>query len=153
MKSEWRLEKKLACDFCVTWTTFRDWGARTPPSFTKQPQVARQFFSVRGWRFFWCVFLFVVRKLRDTTARKLYRGRKRKLWRGEKAVSSPRPLPHCFLFRPQFSIRAALTLRLRTPQKTPKKPSARQVSNFLATLAIWSNFLATFDVGGNLVKF
>ena len=24
MWSEWRLEKKLACDFCVTWTTFRD---------------------------------------------------------------------------------------------------------------------------------
>ena len=38
--------------------------------FTKQPQVARQFFSLRGWRFCWCVFRFVVRKVRDTTVRK-----------------------------------------------------------------------------------
>ena len=38
-------------------------------------------------------------------------------------------------------------------KKTPKKPPASQVSSFLATLAIWSNFLATFDVGANLIKF
>ena len=38
-------------------------------------------------------------------------------------------------------------------KKTPKKPPATQVSNVLATSAIWSNFLATFNVRGNLIKF
>lgn len=92
--------------------------------FTKQPQVAQQSSSLRGWRFFWCVFLFVVRKVRDTTARKPNRGRKRKRWRGEKVVSSPRPLPHCFLFRPQFGIRAALTLTLRNTHKKNTEKTA-----------------------------
>ena len=128
--------------------------------FTKQLQVARQFFSLRGWRVFWCVFLFVVRKVRDKTARKLNRGRKRKRWRGEKAVSSPRhrppPRPP-----PLFSVSTSVLHSRRSnssfanhKKKTPKKnPPATQVSNFLATLAIWSNFLATIDVGGNLIKF
>ena len=104
---------------CVTWRTFRDWGARAQHvphprrprwKFTKQPQVARQFFSLRGWRFCWCVFRFVVRKVRDTTVRK--------------------PLAPLFLLRPQFSIRAALTLRLRTTKKHRKNRQLRRWATF-----------------------
>ena len=53
--------------------------------------------SLRSWRLFCCLFSFVVRKVRDSAAQKLNRGRKRKRWgrgRGEKAVrkTSPEPL-------------------------------------------------------------
>ena len=81
--------------------------------------------SRRSWQFFWCDFSFVIRKVRDSAARKLKRGRKKKaMWegRGVKAVKpvrkttafSPRLLPHRFLFRPWLSIRAAETFTLRT---------------------------------------
>ena len=55
--------------------------------------------SLRSWRFFWCLFSFVVRKVRDTAAQKLNRRRTRKRWRrrqgggerGEKNLLSPHP--------------------------------------------------------------
>ena len=50
--------------------------------------------SLRSWRLFCCLFSFVVRKVRDSAAQKLNRGRKRKRWgrgRGEKAVRKTSP--------------------------------------------------------------
>ena len=86
-------------------------------------------FSRRSWQFFWCDFSFVIRKVRDSAARRLKRGRKKKRCgrgRGVKAVRkttafSPRLLPHRFLFRPWFSIRAAETFTLRTVKETHRK--------------------------------
>ena len=52
--------------------------------------------SLRSWRLFCCVFSLVVRRVRDSAARKLNRGRKRKRWgrgRGEKAVRKTSPAP------------------------------------------------------------
>ena len=61
--------------------------------------------------------------------------------------------------RPLFSVSTSVLHSRRSNssfanhKKTPKKPPATQVSNVLATSAIWSNFLATFNVRGNLIKF
>ena len=121
MKSEWRLEKKFAWHGELFVTEAHVPHLRRPRwKFTKQPQVARQFFSLRGWRFCWCVFRFVVRKVRDTTVRK--------------------PLAPLFLLRPQFCIRAALTLRLRTTKKHRKNRQLRR----WATLWQLQLFGATF---------
>ena len=52
--------------------------------------------SLRSWRLFCCVFSLVVRRVRDSAARKLNRGRKRKRWgrgRWEKAVRKTSPAP------------------------------------------------------------
>ena len=56
-------------------------------------------FSRRSWQFFWCDFSFVIRKVRDSAARRLKRGRKKKpLWEGARGEDSEKN--HCLLPSP-----------------------------------------------------
>ena len=91
--------------------------------------------SLRSWRFFWCLFSFVVRKVRDTAAQKLNRRRTRKRWRRrqggggkgwEKPPFSPPFLGHKREFKHQRR------RRLRT--KTSLKKWIRAASNFMALI-------------------
>ena len=42
---------------------------------------------------------------------------------------SPRPLPHCFRFRPRFSFRAAESHTLRSTQEKTRQESASNEAN------------------------
>ena len=42
---------------------------------------------------------------------------------------SPRPLPHCFRFRPRFSFRAAESLTLRSTQEKTRQETASNEAN------------------------
>ena len=109
---------KLCFNMVATFPLLSKYWTRSIPSL-----------SLRNWRFFVVVYFllcFVFRKVRETTARKQNLGRKRKRWgRGEGRGRCR------FLFRPRFSIRAAVTqLLLYDPRKknTPKKPPATRAN-------------------------
>ena len=91
--------------------------------------------SLRSWRFFWCLFSFVVRKVRDTATQKLNQRRTRKRCteqeaRGEKGWEKP-PFSPPFL-RHKREFKHQRRRRLRT--KTSLKKWIRAASNFVALI-------------------
>ena len=109
-------------------------------------------FSRRSWQFFWCDFSFVIRKVRDSAARRLKRGRKKKNvvgggegWRQwEKPLPSPlasSPIVFCFDLGSAFA-RLYFYFANRKRNTSQKLPATQAIST---RLTLWNCLFEIYD--------